>query len=108
MRSASVLKAAERSRANPARKKESRPGAGDFEAAHKLRVQLAALVDQLAQGAGGAAYRQHVVRKVRDGKITFSSPELQVFGQKLSSAAPHCGSCPRCHATHAGLSHSHS
>ena len=37
-----------------------------------------------------------------DGKITFSSPELQVFGQKLSSAAPHCGSCPRCHASHAG------
>ena len=80
--------------------------AGDFEAAHKLHVQLAALVDRLAQGAGGAAYRQHVVRKVRDGKITFSSPELQIFGQKLSSAAPHCGSCPRCHAAHAGLSQS--
>ena len=50
--------------------------ADDFEAAYKLHLQLAALVDQLAQGAGGAAYRQHVVRKVRDGKITFSSPEL--------------------------------
>jgi hypothetical protein len=50
--------------------------AGDFEAADQLHLQLAALVDQLAQGAGGAAYRQHVVRKVRDGKITFSSPEL--------------------------------
>ena len=42
--------------------------AGDFEAADQLHVQLAALVDRLAQGAGGAAYRQHVVRKVRDAR----------------------------------------
>jgi hypothetical protein len=76
-----------------------------FETAEKLHGQLAALVDQLAQGVDGAGYRQHLVRKVKDGKATFYSPELHVFGQKLSSAVPHCGYCPRCHAKHPGRSH---
>jgi hypothetical protein len=47
-----------------------------FEAAQKLHGQLAVLVDQLAQGAGGAGYRQHLVRKVNDDKASFYSPEL--------------------------------
>jgi hypothetical protein len=76
--------------------------AGDFEAAETLLGQLAALVDQLAQGASGAAYRQLLLRRVNDGHVTFYSPELHFFGQKLGSAAPHCGRCPRCQARHAG------
>jgi hypothetical protein len=77
----------------------------DFEAAEKLHAQLTSLVDELAQGAAGAAYRLHLVRRIQDGKATFYSPELHVFAQKLTSAAPHCGYCPRCHAKHAGRTH---
>ena len=76
-----------------------------FTVAEKLHGQLAGLVDQVAQSPGGAAYRQHLVRRLKDGKATFYSPELAVFDQKLSSAAPHCGYCPRCHAKHAGRTH---
>jgi hypothetical protein len=76
-----------------------------FAAAEKLHGQLAVLVDQLAEGAGGAAYRQHLVRRMKDGKLTFYSPELQVFAQRLIAATPHCGYCPRCHAKHPGRAH---
>jgi hypothetical protein len=75
--------------------------AGDFAAAEVLLAQLAALVDQLAQGAGGAAYRQHLSSRAGDGRVSFSSPELNFFGQKLVSSAPHCGRCPRCLARYA-------
>jgi hypothetical protein len=76
--------------------------AGDFATAEALLAQLAAVVDRLAQGAGGAAYRQHLVCRAGDGRASFSSPELKIFGQKLGSAAPHCGRCPRCQPRHAG------
>jgi len=76
--------------------------AGDFATAQTLLAQLAALVDRLAQGAGGAAYRQHLLSRAGDGRVTFYSPELNFFGQKLAAAAPHCGRCPRCLAMHAG------
>jgi hypothetical protein len=76
--------------------------AGDFAAAQGLLDQLAALVDRLAQGAGGAAYRQHLLSRAGDGRVTFYSPELNFFGQKLVSSAPHCGACPRCLGMHAG------
>jgi hypothetical protein len=74
----------------------------DFEAVNRLHVQLAQLVDKLAQSPGGAAWRQHLVRKIRDGKPVYYSPELQLFSQKSASAAPHCGYCPRCHAKQVG------
>jgi hypothetical protein len=76
--------------------------ASDFAAAQALLDQLAALVDRLAQGAGGAAYRQHLLSRSGDGRVTFYSPELNFFGQKLVSSAPHCGACPHCLALHAG------
>jgi hypothetical protein len=76
--------------------------ANDFAAAQALLDQLAALVDRLAQGAAGAAYRQHLVSRAGDGRVTFYSPELNSFAQKLASAVPHCGKCPRCLALHAG------
>src|SRR5205807_1706183 len=75
-----------------------------FETAGKLHLELAELVDQLAKSPGGAAYIQNLVRKFKDGKPAFYSPELQVFAQKLSSASPHCGICPRCR--HAGRARS--
>jgi hypothetical protein len=75
---------------------------GDFETAQLLLDQLAVLVDRLAQGAGGAAYRQHLVCRASQGQATFFSPELAIFAQKLGSAAPHCGQCPRCRVRNAG------
>jgi hypothetical protein len=76
--------------------------ANDFAVAQALLEQLAALVDRLAQGASGAAYRQHLLSRAGDGRVSFYSPELNCFAQKLVSAAPHCGACPRCLALHAG------
>jgi hypothetical protein len=73
-----------------------------FEAAARLHAQLAELVDQIARSPGGASYCQHLVRKLQDGKAIFYAPELAVFAQKLSSAVPHCGYCPRCQARRAG------
>jgi hypothetical protein len=73
-----------------------------FAAVEQSLAQLAELVDQLAQAPGGAAFQQHLFRRVKDGRAGFHSPELQLFAQKLGSAAPHCGSCPRCHIRHAG------
>jgi len=78
---------------------------GVIEAAEKLHGQLAELVDQFANEPGGAAYRQHLVRKMKDGKPVFHSPELAMFAEKLGSAAPHCGYCLRCQAKHAGQVH---
>jgi hypothetical protein len=74
----------------------------DFKEAQALLDQLAALVDRLAQGAGGAAYRQYLLSRSGDGRVTFYSPELNFFAQKLVWAAPYCGRCPRCLAMHAG------
>ena len=48
---------------------------------------------------------QHLVRRLQDGKLIFYAPELAVFAQKLGSAVPHCGYCPRCQARHAGHVH---
>jgi hypothetical protein len=76
--------------------------ADDFAVAQALLDQLTALVDRLAQGAGGAAYRQHLLSRTGDGRVTYYSPELNFFAQKLIAAAPHCGACPRCLALHAG------
>jgi hypothetical protein len=76
--------------------------AADFAAVQTLLAQLAALVDQLAHGAGGAAARQHLSSRAGDGRVTFYSPELHFFGQKIRSAEPHCGRCPRCLARNAG------
>jgi hypothetical protein len=76
-----------------------------FEAAARLHAQLAELVDQLARSPGGASYCQHLVRRLQDGKVIFYAPELAVFAQKLGSAVPHCGYCPRCQARHAGHVH---
>src|SRR5207244_1557915 len=73
----------------------------DFARAQALLAELAALVNQLAQGAGGSAFRQHLVSRAGDGRFTFFSPELNFFAQKLAAAAPHCGRCPRCLAMHA-------
>jgi hypothetical protein len=73
-----------------------------FEAAEKLLAQLAELVDQLARSPGGAAFQQELMRRVQDGRVSFYSPELHVFAQKLGSAAPYCGTCPRCHTQHEG------
>jgi hypothetical protein len=70
--------------------------ANDFAVAQALLEQLAALVDRLAQSAGGAAYRQHLLSRAGDGRVTFYSPDLNCFARKLVSAAPHCGACPRC------------
>src|SRR5205814_1726685 len=44
-----------------------------FETIEKLHVQLAELVDQLAHSPGGAAFQQHLVRKLKDGKLKFCS-----------------------------------
>src|SRR5207244_5301558 len=77
-----------------------------FEAAAKLHLELAELVDQLAKSPGGAAYRENLARRFKDGKPVFHSPELQVFAQKLSSASPQCGICPRCRASHSDRAHS--
>ena len=76
-----------------------------FEAVEKSHAQLAELVDQLAQSPGGAAFQQHLVRKLKDGKLKFCSPELNIFFHKLGSAMPYCGCCPRCHARHPGRAH---
>ncbi len=76
-----------------------------FETIEKLHAQLAELVDRLAQSPGGEAFQQHVVRKLKDGKLKFCSPELNNFLQKLGSAIPYSGRCPRCHARHAGRAH---
>jgi len=76
-----------------------------FETIEKLHAQLAELVDQLAQSPGGGAFQQHLVRKLKDGKLKFCSPELNIFLQKLGSATPYCGCCPRCHARHPGRAH---
>ena len=76
-----------------------------FEAVEKSHTQLAELVDQLAQSSGGGAFQQHLVRKLKDGKLKFCSPELNIFIQKLGSAMPYCGHCPRCHARHPGRAH---
>src|SRR5204863_394497 len=75
---------------------------GEFETAQTLLGQLAAVVDRLALGAGGAAYRQHLVCRASEGQATFFSPELRIFAQKLGAAAPHCGQCPRCRVRNAG------
>ena len=69
-----------------------------FEAVEKSHAQLAELVDQLAQSPDGGAFQPHLVRKLKDGKLKFCSPELNMFFQKLGSAMPYCGCCPRCHA----------
>ena len=66
-----------------------------FEAAGKLHAELVELVDQLARSPGGAAYRPNLLSKLKNGKPAFYAPELNVFAQKLCSAAPHCGYCPR-------------
>jgi hypothetical protein len=76
--------------------------AGGFETAQALLAQLTALIDQLAQGAGGAAYRQHLVCRAGGGQAAFFSPELRLVAQKLGSAMPHCGQCPRCRLRNAG------
>jgi hypothetical protein len=76
-----------------------------FETIEKLHAQLAELVDQLAHSPGGGAFQQHLVRKLKDGKLKFCSPELNIFFQKLGSAMPYCGYCPRCHAKHPGRAH---
>jgi hypothetical protein len=75
---------------------------GDFQTAQALLAQLEALIDQLAQGAGGAAYRQHLVCRGGGAQATFFSPELRMVVQKLASAIPHCGQCPRCRLCNAG------
>jgi hypothetical protein len=76
--------------------------AGDFATAEALLAQLVALVDRLAQSAAGAAYRQHLSSRAGDGRVTFYSPDLNFFAQKLAAAEPHCSRCPRCLAMHAG------
>ena len=76
-----------------------------FETIEKLHAQLAELVDQLAHSPGGGAFQQHLVRKLKDGKLKFCSPELNLFFQKLGSAMPYCGYCPRCHARHPRRAH---
>jgi hypothetical protein len=76
-----------------------------FETIEKLHAQLAELVDQLAQSPGGGAFQQHLVRKLKDGKLKFCSPELNIVLKRLRSAMPYCGYCPRCHAKHQGRAH---
>jgi hypothetical protein len=76
--------------------------ADDFATAQTLLAQLVALLDRLGQGAGGAAFRQQLLSRAGDGRLTFYSPELNFLTQKLAAAAPHCGRCPRCLAMHTG------
>ena len=64
-----------------------------FEAVEKSHAQLAELVDQLAQSAGGGAFQQHLVRKLKDGKLKFCSPELNIFLQKLAPNGKTAVSC---------------
>jgi hypothetical protein len=74
----------------------------DFARAQALLAELAALLDQLAQGAGGAAFRRHLVSRAGGERVTFFLPELSFLSVTLAAAAPHCGRCPRCLAMHAG------
>jgi hypothetical protein len=76
----------------------------EFKAAQKTHADLVALVDQLAQRPGGEAFRQSLVIRHRDGKPSYFSPELEVFGQKLRADTPHCGYCPQCQPQPAGVS----
>jgi hypothetical protein len=78
---------------------------GIIDSAEKLHGQLAELVDQFAQSPAGAAYRAHVVRRLKDSRPVLYSPELEVFVEKLRSSAPHCGYCPRCQTKHPGHVH---
>ena len=55
-----------------------------FDAVEKAHAQLAELVDQLAQSPGGGAFQQHLVRKLKDGKLKFCSPELNIFNRPPS------------------------
>jgi hypothetical protein len=76
-----------------------------FETASSLYAQLAGQVDQIARNPGGAAYLQHMGRRLKDDRVEFFSPELRIFIQKLRSAEPHCGSCPRCLVKHGCPAH---
>jgi hypothetical protein len=73
-------------------------GRAEFDAVLAVREQLASAVDQLARTPAGAALGQQLTRRLENGQVVYRAPELEGLRQKLSSAVPHAGHCPLCHA----------
>jgi hypothetical protein len=73
-------------------------GRAEFDAVLAVREQLASAIDQLARTPAGAALGQQLLRRLENGQLVYRAAELEGLRQKLSSAVPHAGRCPLCHA----------
>jgi hypothetical protein len=77
----------------------------DFHEAKNLFDHLAGLLDRIAQGPGGDAYRQEMVRTAGDGPPGYACPALRIARAKLAAAEPYCCYCPACQRAYSGRAH---
>jgi hypothetical protein len=74
----------------------------DFEEAKDLFGRLARVIDRIARGPGGQAYRLDLIQSAENGQPVLYCPTLRAALGKLRAAEPYCGYCPGCHAAHPG------
>jgi ParB-like nuclease domain len=75
----------------------------DFEKADELFRELSDLLNRIAQGPGGEAYRRDLLGTLVNGKPGYACPALRASRGKLLAARPYCAYCPACHAMPMGL-----
>jgi hypothetical protein len=70
----------------------------DFQEAREVFDRLAKVIDRIAVGPGGEAYRQDMIRTNNNKLVGYACPVLRMARNKLVAAEPYCGYCPSCFA----------
>jgi hypothetical protein len=77
----------------------------DFAEAEELFDRLAPVLDRVAQGPAGEAYRLELMGAVNNGQLGYFCPVLRICRSKLVAAEPYCSYCPACRQANPGRAH---